>query len=157
MVKAERLTRAVAEDPYLSAVFPVLAEYPLPDGSHGILRARRVPPVRDVTPAELARRLQKVDEAALADYVRDVEGLRITLDYRPDAIREGLVDRVRVEANVATVGELRRENRTPLRVRDVRVLGRKPGVPRSARLPRRMHSISFLLDTRQPPVGKVAL
>ncbi len=121
VAKAERLTRAFAEDPYLAAVFPVIGEYPLPDRSHGILRARRVQPVRDVTPAELARRLENVDEAALADYVRDVEGLRIALDYRPDAVREGLVDRVRVEARAATVGELHRKNRAPLRVRDVRL------------------------------------
>ncbi|PYO57142.1 MAG: hypothetical protein DMD83_10770 [Candidatus Rokuibacteriota bacterium] len=121
VAKAERLTKAFAEDPYLAAVFPVIGDYPLPDRSHGILRARRVPPVRDVTPAELARRLETLDEAALADYVRDVEGLRITLDYRPDAMREGLVDRIRVEARAATVGELRRENRAPLRVRDVRL------------------------------------
>ena len=121
VAKAERLTKAFAEDPYLAAVFPVIGDYPLPDRSHGILRARRVPPVRDVTPAELAQRLETLDEAALADYVRDVEGLRIALDYRPDAIREGRVDRVRVEARAATVGELRRENRAPLRVRDVRL------------------------------------
>src|SRR5207247_10853353 len=54
-------------------------------------------------------------------YGRDVEGLRTALDYRPDAIREGRVDRVRVEARAATVGELRRESRAPLRVRDVRL------------------------------------
>ena len=119
--KAERLTRAFAEDRYLAAVFPVIAEYPLPDGSRGILRARRIPPLAGVAPAEVARRLQQAQEAALADYVRDAEGLRVFVTYRPEAILRGEVDRVRVEALAATVGELKRRDRAPLRVRDVRL------------------------------------
>lgn len=121
VAKAERLTRAFAEDPFLSGVFPVIAEYPLPDQSRGVVRARRIPPLQDVTPAEVARRLHRAQEAALADYVRDAEGLRIALDYRPEAILEGLVDRLHVEARAATVGELRRRNRAPLRVRDIQI------------------------------------
>jgi hypothetical protein len=119
--KAERLSRAFAEDPHLAAIFPVIAEYPLPDGSRGILRARRVPPFRDVAPAALARRLEQAHEAALADYVRDAEDLRVSVSYRPEAIMRGEVDRVRVEARAATVGELKRRGRAPLRVRDVRI------------------------------------
>ncbi len=121
VAKAERLTRAFAEDPFLAAVFPVIAEYPLPDQSHGIVRQRRITPLGGVTPAEVGRLLSRAQEAALADYVRDVEGLRITLDYRPEAILEGLVDHLHVEARTATVGELRRRDRAPLRVRDVRI------------------------------------
>jgi dolichyl-phosphate-mannose-protein mannosyltransferase/DUF2993 family protein len=119
--KAERLSRAFTEDPYLAANFPVIAEYPLPDRSRGILRARQVPPIRDVAPAELARRLEQADEAALSDYVRDVEDLRVSVSYRPEAIVRGEVDRVRVEARAATVGELKRRGRAPLRVRDARI------------------------------------
>jgi hypothetical protein len=48
-------------------------------------------------------------------------GLRVTLDYRPDAILRGEVDRVRVEVEAATIGELKRRDRAPLRVRDVRI------------------------------------
>ncbi|HEV8440994.1 MAG TPA: LmeA family phospholipid-binding protein [Methylomirabilota bacterium] len=119
--KAERLTRAFVEDRYLAEAFPVIAEYPLPDQSHGILRARRVPPLRDVPPAALARRIEQAHEAALADYVRDAVGLRISASYRDDAISRGEVDRLRVEAQAATVGELKRRDRAPLRVRDVRL------------------------------------
>ncbi len=119
--KAERLSRSFATDPYLAAIFPVIAEYPLPDGSHGILRARRVPPIRDVAPAEVARRIEHAHEAALADYVRDVEDLRVSVSYRPEAIVRGEVDRVRVEARAATVGELKRRGRAPLRIRDARI------------------------------------
>ena len=121
VAKAERLSRAFAEDPYLAALFPVIAEYPLPDGSHGILRARHVPPIRDVAPAELARRVERAHEAALADYVRDTEDLRVTVSYRPEAIVQGEVDRLRVEARAATVGELKRRGRAPLRIRDARI------------------------------------
>jgi len=121
VAKAERLSRAFAEDPYLAAIFPVIAEYPLPDQSRGILRARRIPPVRDVAPAELAQRLERAHEAALADYVRDAEDLRVTVSYRPEAILRGEVDRVRVEARAATVGELKRRGRAPLRVHDARI------------------------------------
>ena len=119
--KAERQSRAFAEDRYLAAIFPVIGEYPLPDGSHGILRARQVPPVLDVSPAEIARRLERAHETQLADYVRDVEDLRVSVSYRPEAIVRGEVDRVRVEARAATVGELKRRNRAPLRVRDARI------------------------------------
>jgi hypothetical protein len=118
--RAERLTRAFAEDPHLAAVFPVIGEYPLPDQSRGILRARRIPRL-DLAPGEVARRLQEAHEGALRDYVREATGLRVALDYRPDAILEGLVDRVRIEAIAATVGELQRRDRAPLRVRDIRI------------------------------------
>jgi hypothetical protein len=120
--KPEGIMRALAgEDPDLATIFPVVAERPLPDGSRAIIRARRIPPVSGVSPAEVARRLEKAQEAAMADFVRDAVGLRITLDYRPDAILRGEVDRVRVEVESATIGELRRRDRAPLRVRDVRI------------------------------------
>jgi hypothetical protein len=119
--KSERLARAFAEDPYLAEVFPVIAEYPLPDGSRGILRARRVPTVRGVDAGELARRLERAQEAALADYVRDVRGLRIALTYQPEALLRGEVARLRVEAETATVGEMKRRDRAPLTVRRARI------------------------------------
>ena len=120
--KPEGIMRAFAgEDPDLATAFPVVAEYPLPDGSQAIIRARRIPPLVGVDPAEVARRLQQAQEAAMADFVRDAVGLRVSLDYRPEAILRGEVDRVRVEAEAATIGELKRRDRAPLRVRDVRI------------------------------------
>jgi hypothetical protein len=120
--KADRATRAFATDPYLAAVYPVIAEYTLPDRSRASLRARRIEPVEDVAPADLARRLQDISPSALADYARDAEGLRIRLDYRPEAILRGEIDRVTVEVDAVTIGELARRDRAPLRVRETRVV-----------------------------------
>src|SRR5262249_11573294 len=51
--KPEALTRAFAGgDPDLAIVFPVIGEYPLPDGSRATLRARHVPALTGVQPAE---------------------------------------------------------------------------------------------------------
>ena len=119
--KAERLSRSFVEDPYLAGTFPEIAQYALPDGSRGILRQRRIAPVRDVAPAEIARRLERAQEAALADYVRDAVDLRVSASYRDEAIARGEVDRLRVEARAATVGELKRRNRAPLHLRDARI------------------------------------
>src|SRR5262249_12300004 len=101
-------------------IFPVIAEYALPDQSRGILRARRIPPV-DVAPSEVARRLEQAQEAALADYVRDAEDLRVSGIYHPDAILPAQGDRVRVEARSAAVGELKRRGRAPLHIRNARI------------------------------------
>jgi hypothetical protein len=120
--KPERITRAFAgEDPDLASAFPVIGEYPLPDGSRAVLRARRIPALEHVAPAEVAGRLRQAQESALAGFVRDAVGLRVSVDYRPEAILRGEVDRVRVEAEAATIGELERRDRAPLRVRDVRI------------------------------------
>jgi hypothetical protein len=65
--KPEGIMRALAgEDPDLATIFPVVAERPLPDGSRAIIRARRIPPLAGVEPAEVARRLEKAQEAAMA-------------------------------------------------------------------------------------------
>jgi hypothetical protein len=119
--KPERLTRAFAEDAYLSEVFPVIAEYPLPDGSRGILRIRRVPALVGVAPEDIARRLERAQESAVADYVKDSRGIRVSVDYRPEAILRGEVMRMRVVADAATVGEMKRRDRAPLTVRDLRI------------------------------------
>jgi len=120
--KPEAILRAFAGgDPDLATAFPVIGEYPLPDGSQAILRARRIPPLERMAPAEVARRLEQAREGALADFVRDSVGLRVAFDYRPEGIVRGEIDRVRVEADAATIGELQRRDRAPLRVRDLRL------------------------------------
>ncbi len=119
--KADRTTLAFTADPYLAGVYPVIGEYALPDRSRAFLRARHIAPLEGVDPEDLARRIRDISPAVLADYARDVEGLRIHLDYRPEAILRGEIDRVRVEADAVTVGEHARRDRAPLRVRDARL------------------------------------
>ncbi|HEX7215105.1 MAG TPA: LmeA family phospholipid-binding protein [Methylomirabilota bacterium] len=121
VAKSEAINRAFEQDRYLADIFPVVSEYALPDGSRGILRARRIAPLAGVAPAELARRLEASPGQLLAGNVRDPVGLRLQVQYRPDAILRGQVDRVVIVADSAVVGELKRRDRAPLRIRDTRL------------------------------------
>ena len=121
--KSERLTRAVeGGDPYLAEVFPVAGQYPLPDGSLGSLHRRRIPALAGWPPARVAARLAEAPAALLRANVRDSQGLRMTLDYRPEAILRGEVEQVRLTADSATVGELDRRGRSPLKLHDIRLV-----------------------------------
>jgi hypothetical protein len=121
--RSERLTRAIeGSDPYLAEVFPMVGRYPLPDGSVGSLRERRIPPLAGTPPARIAARLAEAPAGLLRANVRDAEGMRVALDYRPEAIARGEVTQLRVSAERATVGELNRQDRAPLTLRDVRLV-----------------------------------
>ncbi len=118
--KPERITRAFdGGDPYLAAIFPVVGEYALPDGSRGTLRARRIAPLEGATAGTVAQRLETAPERFLAANMRDAVGLRASFDYRPEALLRGEADRARIRADSAVVGELSRRDRAPLRVRDL--------------------------------------
>jgi len=119
--RPERLTRAFAGgDPYWISAFPVIAEYPLPDGSTATLRARRIPPLAG-TPAALAARLSSDPERLLAENLREASNLRLALDYGGPDILRGRVKRAVLTADAVLVGEFNRPRRAPLRVRDVRL------------------------------------
>jgi hypothetical protein len=121
--KSGRLTRAVqGGDPYLAEVFPVVGEYPLPDGSLASLHRRRIPALAGWAPDRVAARLAEAPAALLRANVRDAQGLRIALDYRPEAILRGEVGQARLSADSATVGELSRRNRAPLTLHDIRLV-----------------------------------
>jgi hypothetical protein len=122
VAKAERITSAFdGGDPYLAEIFPVVSEYALPDGSRGILRRRRIEPLPETSGPALARRLRGSPEQLIGAYLRDPVGLRVQLDYRPQALVRGEVDRISIEADSAVVGELKRKDRAPLRVRETRL------------------------------------
>jgi hypothetical protein len=122
--KPDRIMAALeGGDPWLAAAFPVIARVPLPDGSEGMVRMRRLEPVRALTAAQLAERLRTGGEALLADVVREARGLRIILDYRDDALPVGQIDGVTLEAESALVGEFARR-KPPLRIGPVRVRAR---------------------------------
>jgi hypothetical protein len=110
-------------DPWLAAAYPVIARFPLPDGSEGMVRMRRLEPVRTISAGQLAERLRRGAAGLLADVVRDARGLRVTLDYRDEALLRGEVDSVAVEAESALVGEFARR-KPPLRIGPVRVRAR---------------------------------
>ena len=122
VAKAERITAAFrGADPYLAEIFPVVAEYPLPDGSRGILRVRRIPPLPGADARAILQRLESSSERLLTANVGSPVGLRVRVDHRPEMLLRGEADRIRIEADSAVVGELARKDRAPLRVRDVSV------------------------------------
>src|SRR5262245_7424765 len=121
--RPERLTRALdGGDPYLAEIFPIIGRYPLPDGSEGSLRQRRIPPLVGVTPEHVAARLSEAPADLLRANVRDAVGLRVGLSYQPDGILRGEVEQVRITAAAAVVGELDRKNRAPLALHDLRLV-----------------------------------
>lgn len=119
--KPDRIMAALGGgDPWLAAAYPVIARVPLPDGSEGMVRMRRLEPVRALPAVELARRVRDGVGELLADVVREPDDLRVTVDYRAEALAAGRVDSVVVEARSALVGEFARR-KPPLRIGPVRV------------------------------------
>jgi Dolichyl-phosphate-mannose-protein mannosyltransferase/LmeA-like phospholipid-binding len=110
-------------DPWLAGAYPVIARFPLPDGSEGMVRMRRLEPVRTLSPDEIAERLRRGVEGLLADLVREARGMHIAVDYQDEALRRGEVDSVALEAESALVGEFAR-HKPPLRIGPVRVRAR---------------------------------
>lgn len=120
--KAQRIMRAFeGGDPWLAAAYPVVARFPLPDGSEGMVRVRRPPPVEHLPAEDLAGRLSAATTEYLTDFAREPLGLTVKAEHRPDALRRGEVDRMVLAADSALVGEHAR-GRPALRVRDVRVV-----------------------------------
>jgi hypothetical protein len=121
MEKARRAGERLETDGDLARVFPVIGEFPLPDGSTASVRARKIPEDAAATPDAVARGVEEGLRTRLADVTRDVEGLEIRLDY--DAgILGGRIKRLEITAAAATVGELRRRQPALLRLHDLRLV-----------------------------------
>jgi 4-amino-4-deoxy-L-arabinose transferase-like glycosyltransferase len=122
IAKARRVMQAL-ETPgsTVARLFPVVSEYALPDGSRAELRARRIRAPAGVTPEVLAARLTATRAGFLPSLIREPEGLRIELRYRPEALLRGEVTTLVATADGAWVGELSRKDRLPLRVGGFRV------------------------------------
>jgi hypothetical protein len=101
-------------------VFPVIGEYPLPDGSLATVRARRVPDVDDVAPSALRELVGRAIEARLGEVARDVLGLVVRLEGA-EGLRQGRLARVELGASAATLAEFKRPGAARLRVTDLRV------------------------------------
>ena len=148
--RPERIMRAFAADRYLAAAYPVVAEYPLPDGSRAALRVRRLAPVDGIAAEAIAERLAREPARLLAAWVREPVGLVAHLDHDPNALRAGRVRRLTLEAESALVGEVgapgspaaprarpaRGHRRLPLR-RAAPGGDRRPRAPRRRRVPPR--------------------
>jgi hypothetical protein len=119
--KPRRVGDRLRADGALARAFPVIGEFPLPDGSTASVRARRLDAVADVAPEALARSVVGGLRARLAEVMRDVEGLDLRIEY--DArILGGQVRRLEIAAAAATVGELRRRGSAMLRLHDLRLV-----------------------------------
>src|SRR5262245_48769747 len=116
IAKARRIVQSF-EQPgsALARLFPVIGQYPLPDGSRAELRVRRIHAPDGVKPEALAARIRELRAGLLPSLVRDAENLRIDLRYRPEALLRGEVDALTVTADAASVGEHSRKDRLPLR------------------------------------------
>lgn len=121
VAKANRImARLQKGDPTFEKIFPIIGEFPLPDESLAFVRKRSVTAVEGVPPGVLARRFETGARRFLARFARDVEGLEVRLDYAPDELLRGGIDRIYIAARKATVGEFSTK-RPPLAVRGIRL------------------------------------
>jgi hypothetical protein len=119
--KSRRVIERLARDPALARVYPVIADLPLPDGSTGTLRARRIGDGVAAAPETLARTLEAALRQRVGEVARDLDALDIGLAYDAEITR-GRVRRLEVTARAAAVGELRARDAPTLRVHDLKVV-----------------------------------
>ena len=117
--KSRRVIERLARDPALARAYPVIADLPLPDGSTGTLRARRIGEAASSPPDALARTLEDAMRRRIGEMARDVDGLDIRIVH-DDELTRGRVQRVEVAARAAAVGELRKRDAATLRVQNLR-------------------------------------
>jgi hypothetical protein len=120
--KPRRIAERLARDPYLARVFPVIGEFPLPDGSTATVRARRVGIGPTVALSTFGRRLEQAIRRRLSPVARDIDGLEIRTATTEERARDGWVDRVELAARTATVGDYSRPRPALLRVHDLRLV-----------------------------------
>ncbi len=114
------MTRMEADDS-LARVFPVIGQVALPDGSQAIVRARRLTPVGDASPAMVVEAAERAFWRWVDNYARDMAGARMSLSYGAD-VREGRFARVELSAARVTFAEFQRRRAARLRVEDVRMV-----------------------------------
>src|SRR5256884_3057612 len=117
--KSRRVIERLARDPALARAYPVIAEFPLPDGSTGMLRARRITDPAAAPPEAPARRLEAAMRRRVGEVARDVDGLEIRLSYDAEIAR-GRIPRLEVTARAATARELRQRDAATLRLQHLR-------------------------------------
>jgi hypothetical protein len=117
--EAEASRRAMASlsrDAALARVYPVVADFPLPDGSTASVRARRVPEGVSTSPDTLGRALEAAIGRQLAAVAREVDNLALRVEHDADIVR-GRVTRIEVSTDAAVLADYRRPDGARLRVR----------------------------------------
>jgi hypothetical protein len=118
--KPNRIAARFADDPHLARVFPVLGEFPLPDGSVATVRGRRMTRY-EAAPGVIAEAVEAAVRRHVPAVARDVDGLGVALEWDADIVR-GRIRRLVITARAASLGEFRRRGAAALRVRDARLV-----------------------------------
>lgn len=118
--RIRRVADRLAADADLARVFPVVGEFPLPDGSTAAVRVRRVPPVQDLPLDRLAAGVEAGLRARAGEVAAEIEGLAVRLAW-DGGLSQGRLSRIEIAAAGALAGDLRRPGAALLRVRDVRI------------------------------------
>jgi hypothetical protein len=114
--KIQRTTTQFTRDPALARVYPVVGEYPLPDGSTAVLRVRRVPDGVGASPERLAQLLEAAIRKQLPAVARDLDNLSVRIEH-DEGLVHGRVKRVELAADSARIAEYRRPDAAVLRLR----------------------------------------
>jgi hypothetical protein len=117
--RPRRIAERFAQDRNLARVFPVIGEFPLPDGSTATVRARRIGRGPTVSLATFTRRLDQAIRRRLPQIARDIDGLEIRILTTEEQARDGRVPRVELKARAATVGDFSRSRPALVRVHDL--------------------------------------
>lgn len=117
--KPRRIGERFQKDVLFARVFPVIAEFPLPDGSVATVRARRIPE-HPAPPDAIAAAVTAALRRQVPAFARDVDALDIALERNGDLGR-GRVKRITISARSAAVGELKRPGAALLRIHDLRI------------------------------------
>ena len=112
----ERARGQLAADVALARVYPVLADFPLPDGSTATVRARRVPDGVSMSPQALAAALETAVRRQLGAVVREADNLALRVEHDAEIVR-GRVKRIELSADSALLADYRRPDAPRLRVR----------------------------------------
>lgn len=118
--KPRHIAARLADDQALVRMYPVIGEFPLPDGSVATVRARRIPEDLDASPARLARAVESGLKRRLEEMVRDVDGLEVSLAY-DRAILHGQIAHLDIRARAATLGDFRRRKGVEMHVHDLAI------------------------------------
>jgi Dolichyl-phosphate-mannose-protein mannosyltransferase len=116
---AEASRRAMAQlarDAALARVYPVVADFPLPDGSTASVRARRVTDGVSTSPETLARALEAAIGRQLGAVAREVDNLALRVEHDAEIVR-GRVKRIELSTDSAVLADYQRPDGARLRVR----------------------------------------